>query len=294
MPEDIRIGHVPVDVQRLMGKHPEVFVNDRIAADMCKSAGKIIGFGCCVVIAHDQVLVPVQALTDARSFLQIIGRKITQYKHGILLPDRTVPITDDGFIHLLHALKRTVFVVKNCGISKMSVRDKVSSFRHDKLLSVFSIIAHFCKGCKLEKGCCRSNRTLFVWYSVAFQKPMLHHRKIKTIQSVIFAKIGRLPVCKLCMSLQYQQKALEIAEGSDTVGELETALLCNNIAMLYQDMSYLPKALDYSLKALTICEKVLGEAHPHTIAAYGNLADIYAKMGANIYKQKRTAGQPEA
>jgi len=42
MPEDIRIGHVPVDVQRLMGKHPEVFVNDRIAADMSKSAGKII------------------------------------------------------------------------------------------------------------------------------------------------------------------------------------------------------------------------------------------------------------
>lgn len=59
MPEDICIGHVPVDVQRFMGQHPEVFVNDRIEADLRKAAGKIIGLGCCVVIAHAQVLVPV-------------------------------------------------------------------------------------------------------------------------------------------------------------------------------------------------------------------------------------------
>lgn len=125
---------------------------------------------------------------------------------------------------------------------------------------------------------------LFVWYSVAFQKPMLHHRKIKTIQPVIFAKIGRLPVCKLCMSLQYQQKALEIAEGSDTVGELETVLLCNNIAGYGRPS----EGSGLFAESLTIGEKVFGEAHPHTIAAYGNLADIYGKMGANIYKQKRT------
>jgi tetratricopeptide (TPR) repeat protein len=100
------------------------------------------------------------------------------------------------------------------------------------------------------------------------------------------------------LAMRYQQKALEIAEGSDTVDELETARLCNNISLICWNMGKLEQALEYSLKAVKVVEKVLGETHPSTIITYGNLADIYAEMGdtdkANIYDQKWKAGQPEA
>ena len=81
------------------------------------------------------------------------------------------------------------------------------------------------------------------------------------------------------LAMRYLQKALEIAEGSDTVDELETARLYNNIATIYYNMGDLPKALEYSLKALAVSEKLLGTEHPNTATTYNNIALIYQDMG---------------
>ena len=39
------------------------------------------------------------------------------------------------------------------------------------------------------------------------------------------------------------------------------------------------KALEYYNKALNICEKVLGEKHPHTKIVYKSLSIIYSELG---------------
>jgi len=81
------------------------------------------------------------------------------------------------------------------------------------------------------------------------------------------------------LAMEYQQKALEIAEGSDTVDELETARLYNNIALIYWNMGKLEQALEYSLKDLAVTEKLLGTEHPNTATTYNNIALIYTDMG---------------
>ncbi|MBQ8010000.1 MAG: ATP-binding protein, partial [Oscillospiraceae bacterium] len=84
---------------------------------------------------------------------------------------------------------------------------------------------------------------------------------------------------KYTLAMRYLQEALEIAEGSDTVNELETARLCNNIALIYMDMGKLEQALEYSLKTLAVTEKLLGTEHPSTATTYNNIATIYWNTG---------------
>ncbi len=84
---------------------------------------------------------------------------------------------------------------------------------------------------------------------------------------------------KYLLAIEYQQKALEIAEGSDTVDELETARLCNNISLICWNMGKLEQALEYSLKALDVREKMLDTEHPSTATSYNNIALIYHDMG---------------
>ncbi len=90
----------------------------------------------------------------------------------------------------------------------------------------------------------------------------------------IYEAMGKYP-----LAIEYQQKALEIAEGSDTVDELGTAELFNNISLIYKDMGNLGQALEYSLKDLAVTEKLLGKEHPSTATTYNNIALIYKHMG---------------
>lgn len=53
----------------------------------------------------------------------------------------------------------------------------------------------------------------------------------------------------------------------------------NNLALLYQATGAYAKAELLLQRALTIYEKVLGEAHPDTATILNNLAELYRAMG---------------
>ena len=59
----------------------------------------------------------------------------------------------------------------------------------------------------------------------------------------------------------------------------DVSTLANNLSTIYQDMGQLEQALEFGLKANTICEKVLSENHPNLASSYHNLSQIYKDMG---------------
>ena len=58
-----------------------------------------------------------------------------------------------------------------------------------------------------------------------------------------------------------------------------TAMLFNNIALVYKAQGDYAKALEYNQKALAIREKVLGQEHPSTATTYNNIALVYQAQG---------------
>ena len=47
----------------------------------------------------------------------------------------------------------------------------------------------------------------------------------------------------------------------------------------FYELADYPQALEYNLKALSIREKVLGDAHPDTALSYNNIGEVYRKQG---------------
>ena len=80
------------------------------------------------------------------------------------------------------------------------------------------------------------------------------------------------------------QKAVWVPYGVEILEGLEgedagLATLANNLAVVYQNLGDLPKALEYSKKALVIYEKILASDHPLLANSYANIALIYQDLG---------------
>ena len=86
--------------------------------------------------------------------------------------------------------------------------------------------------------------------------------------------------------VSYGVEILESLEGEDE----EVATLANNLALRYQALGDLSKALKYNQKALGICESVLASDHPSLANSYNNIAAIYFDMteygSAKVYIEK--------
>ena len=81
-------------------------------------------------------------------------------------------------------------------------------------------------------------------------------------------------------------QALSIYESAlsyslDHYGEYHkyTALLCNDIGVVYYNKGDYDVALDYHQKALIIYEKVLGSEHPDVATSYNNKGNVYNVKG---------------
>lgn len=59
----------------------------------------------------------------------------------------------------------------------------------------------------------------------------------------------------------------------------ELAQLYNNAGRTYSQLGMLANALDYTLRAIKICEKIYPADHPELAASYRNAGDTYAAMG---------------
>jgi len=57
------------------------------------------------------------------------------------------------------------------------------------------------------------------------------------------------------------------------------AILYNNRSLMYQDLGFYKKALEFSLKAIEINEKTLPKDHPDLATSYNNISGIYKKLG---------------
>ena len=77
----------------------------------------------------------------------------------------------------------------------------------------------------------------------------------------------------------YYKKSLEIKEAELGRDHLSTAKTYSNLAVVYQAMGDLHKALEYNEKACAICETWLGKGHPDTAQTYNNLAEVYQDLG---------------
>ena len=73
-------------------------------------------------------------------------------------------------------------------------------------------------------------------------------------------------------------KRLEDFKGNISV-LTDAGCLFNNMAYVCRAQGSYDDALKYYLKALEICEKVLGKDHPSTATAYDNLAGVYQGQG---------------
>ena len=89
----------------------------------------------------------------------------------------------------------------------------------------------------------------------------------------------------------YEQYIPELEQKIPTHHTLATAY--NNVGMTYGDLGEHSKALEYKLKDLAICEKVLPPEHPHLAISYGNVGTTYGDLGdhnkALEYKLKALA-----
>ncbi|MDR1222975.1 MAG: tetratricopeptide repeat protein [Tannerella sp.] len=79
------------------------------------------------------------------------------------------------------------------------------------------------------------------------------------------------------LALEYKMKNLAINERVLGTNHPDTATSYNSIGTTYYSMGNYPKALEYHLKALAICERV-GTDHPTTATFYNNIGLAYDSM----------------
>ena len=77
-----------------------------------------------VVITHNQPLLPVKPLQD-RFRLLAAEKQIADDTDGITVLNPAVPIFDDGFVHFLYLLKRTVAKSQDISMPEMGVRYEI-------------------------------------------------------------------------------------------------------------------------------------------------------------------------
>lgn len=116
-----------------------------------------------IVVAHNQIYLAIQPVKYFSPLSRTAKAEISQVKDNIVLPDCTIPIGYDSFIHHLHILERSVAESNYIPMIKMGVRCKEHLAAVKFKLHFFSIYVHHC--------------TLIIWLLTAHQTEMTeeHH-----------------------------------------------------------------------------------------------------------------------
>jgi hypothetical protein len=89
-----------------------------------------------VMVAENQVYLPVQTVKQPSPFSGTSQTEISQMKNCIILAYNTIPIIYQRFVHLLYIVERTVTELDNICMVEVRVRGK-NSFSPLKLKFIF-------------------------------------------------------------------------------------------------------------------------------------------------------------
>jgi hypothetical protein len=81
-----------------------------------------------VMVAENQVYLPVQTVKQLSPFSGTSQTKISQMENCIILAYNTIPIIYQRFVHLLYIVERTVAELDNICMVEMRVRGKIEFF----------------------------------------------------------------------------------------------------------------------------------------------------------------------
>ena len=120
MPENIGIGHIAVNIKRLMGEYPESIENNGQIIHLRKAQPAVMVVRHCVMVAFYHELCAMQ-LSQA-GFIAKIAKEI----HYVVGVYGFIPVCDESLVHLGYILERPVFISADIFISKMCIRDEIS------------------------------------------------------------------------------------------------------------------------------------------------------------------------
>ena len=74
-----------------------------------------------VMIAKDKVDSTVQTVENLIPFFSSSEAEVTEMEYDIIRADQIVPVSDDGFVHLVNSLERTIAILQYGGMVEMGV-----------------------------------------------------------------------------------------------------------------------------------------------------------------------------
>ena len=77
-----------------------------------------------VVIAKDKVDSAVQTVKNLIPFFSSSETEVSEMEDYIIRSNHSVPVSDDGFIHLAYSLERTIAIMQYVGMIEMGVGGK--------------------------------------------------------------------------------------------------------------------------------------------------------------------------
>lgn len=77
-----------------------------------------------VVIAENKIDLAVETVKNLIPFISSTKTEVSEMEDYIIRPNHIVPVSDDGFVHLIDSLERAIAILQYVGVIEMGVGSK--------------------------------------------------------------------------------------------------------------------------------------------------------------------------